>query len=360
MDALILDTSLKAVALIDVFDTFIWTERYSAYGDFEIYPAINEKNLIDLQEDYYVTIQDSDRVMIIEDVLIDSESEDGAKLSVTGRSLESILERRIVWNQTVLSGNLQEAIKKILDENVIFPTDPTNERRIDNVVFEYSDDEAITSLKLASEAQFTGDYVYDVVKVLCDVFKIGFKITLSADNKFVFKLYAGVDRSYEQETNPYVVFSPSFDNLINSSYLRSKKNLKTVTLVAGEGEGSERIRTTVSAANGAGSGLNRRELYTDARDISRNVNDGTLTDEEYNEQLRQRGTEKLAECVEVKSFEGKCEPNMTFKLGEDYFTGDIVQIENEYGIESRARVTEIIRSENSSGFEMYPTFTKIE
>lgn len=356
MEALILDTSFKAVGLVDVFDTFIWTERYSAHGDFEIYPQLTEKNLADLQEDYYVVTNDSDRVMIIEDVQINSESEENPVFMASGRSLESILYRRIVWKQTVLSGNLQDAIEKILNENVISPADP--DRKIDNVVFERNDDEAITSLKLESEAQFTGDYVYDVVKILCDVFGIGFKITLSEDYKFVFKLYAGVDRSYGQDVNPYVIFSPNYENLLNSSYLRSKKNLKTVTLVAGEGEGAERITTTVSSSTDTG--LNRRELYTDAKDISKTVDGGTLSDEEYNEQLVQRGEEKLAECTKVESFEGKSDANVTFKLGEDYFMGDIVQIENEYGIGSRSRVTEIILSESGSGFEMYPTFTKVE
>ena len=360
MDALILDTTLNAVGLIDVFDTFIWTERYSAYGDFEIYTQITDKNLAILQEDYYVVINDSDRAMIIEDIQIESDSEEGPTLVVAGRSLESILERRIVWSQTVLSGNLQDAIEKILDENVIFPDDPDNERRIGNFVFKKNEDATITSLNLESKAQFTGDNVYDVVKVLCEVFQIGFKVTLSADNEFVFKLYAGVDRSYEQSGNPYVIFSPNFENLINSRYLRSKRNLKTVTLVAGEGEGSERVTVTVPSSDGAGKGLNRRELYTDARDVSKTVDDETLSEEDYNKQLTQRGDEKLAECVEVNSFEGQSDPNVTFKLGEDYFVGDIVQIENEYGMESRSRISEVIRSDGGSGFEMYPTFTKVE
>ena len=75
----------------------------------------------------------------------------------------------------------------------------------------------------------------------------------------------GADRSYDQFTNPYVIFSPKFENVINTNYLESKKTLKTVTLVAGEGEGADRRITTVACASGAGTGLNRRELYTDAR-----------------------------------------------------------------------------------------------
>lgn len=358
MDALIIDTDFKPVALVDGFDTFIWTDRYSEYGDFELYPALNEKNLTDLKEDYYVITKDSDHVMIIEDVQIDSNVAENPVLTVTGRSLETILYRRIVWKTTVLSGNLQEAIKKILDENLISPEDEN--RKIENFIFEASADESITSLELSAEVQFTGDYVYDVVKVLCDVYGLGFKVTLSDDNMFVFKLYSGVDRSYDQDVYPYVVFSPKFDNLINSSYLRSKKSLKTVTLVAGEGEGSERTTVTVEASDGAKTGIDRRELYTDARDLSRNVDGGTLTEDEYKSTLEERGREKLVENSEIKSFDGQSDPDMNFKVGKDYFIGDIVQIENEYGLTAKSRVTEIMFSENSSGFEMYPTFTKVE
>ena len=67
--------------------------------------------------------------------------------------------------------------------------------------------------------------------------------------------------------------------------------MKTVTLVGGEGEGADRRYTTV----GGGSGLNRRELFTDARDISSNVgSDDALTDAEYMAQLQQRGKEKIS------------------------------------------------------------------
>ena len=366
-----LNTSLEAVKIIDEFDSFIWTDRYSAYGDFELYLAPTEGNLtyvdhnsneIKSIEECYLISNESEHVMIIEDIQIDSDVENGSQLYISGRSLESILNRRIIWKQTVISGNLQNAIKKLLNENIINPSD--SKRKVNNLIFEESTDTAITSLKISGKAQFTGDNLYDVITSLCDIFGIGFKITLSEANQFVFKLYSGVDRSYNQSENPYVAFSPSFDNLRNSSYLKSKKNLKTITLVAGEGEGAERKTVSVDVSNGSATGLDRRELYTDARDISSNVTDEngnstTLSPEDYNAQLTERGNEKLSEYVSIQAFEGEAEPNMTYKFETDYFIGDIVQIMNEYGIESRSRITEVMRSESSSGIEIYPTFTQI-
>ena len=205
--------------------------------------------------------------------------------------------------------------------------------------------------------QYTGDNLYDVINKICSERSIGFKVTLNNNKQFVFKLYAGADRSYDQSVNPYVIFSPKFENIINSNYVESKSALKTVTLVGGEGEGSARKYTTV----GGGSGLNRRELFTDARDISSDVGDGVvLSDAAYTAQLQQRGKEKLAENTDVTSFEGQVETTVMFRYGEDFFNGDVVQIANEYGHETKARIVEIVMSEDEDGNSVYPTFKTIE
>ena len=355
MEFLILDKDLNTSSVLDIYESILWTDRYNKCGDFEIYTSMTDTILSELQQDYYVWSRDSEHTMIIEDIQITADAEDGNNLIVVGRSLESILERRIIWNQTILSGNFQNGIKKLLDENVISPTD--SNRKIDNFIFVESTDTAITELTL--EAQFTGDNLYDAICDLCASKEIGFKVTLTEEGKFAFQLYAGADRSYDQLTNPYVVFSPSFENIINSNYLESKKTLKTVTLVAGEGEGSERKTKEVAISSGGGSGLARRELYTDARDISSTTDDGTLTEAEYNSQLEQRGKEKLADSTETITFEGEMETSKMFVYGEDFFMGDIVQIVNEFGIEAKARVVEMIHSQDENGVDFYPTFETV-
>lgn len=355
MEFLILDKDLNTSSVLDIYESILWTDRYNKCGDFEIYTSMTDTILSELQQDYYVWSRDSEHTMIIEDIQITADAEDGNNLIVVGRSLESILERRIIWNQTILSGNFQNGIKKLLDENVISPTD--SNRKIDNFIFVESTDTAITELTL--EAQFTGDNLYDAICDLCASKEIGFKVTLTEEGKFAFQLYAGADRSYDQLTNPYVVFSPSFENIINSNYLESKKTLKTVTLVAGEGEGSERKTKEVAISSGGGSGLARRELYTDARDISSTTDDGTLTEAEYNSQLEQRGKEKLADSTETITFEGEMETSKMFVYGEDFFMGDIVQIVNEFGIEAKARVVEMIHSQDENGLDFYPTFETV-
>ena len=355
MEFLILDENLNASSVLDTYESILWTDRYNKCGDFEIYTSMSDTVLSRIKQDYYIWTRDSEHVMIVEDIQITSDAEDGNNLIVVGRSLESVLDRRIIWKQTVLSGNFQNGIKKLLDENVISPTDES--RKINNFVFVESTDPAVTSLTL--EAQFTGDNLYEAICDLCASKDIGFKITLTDDGKFAFQLYAGADRTYDQLVNPHVVFSPSFENIINSNYLESKKSLKTVTLVAGEGEGSDRKTKEVAISSGGGSGLGRRELYTDARDISSTTDNGTLTEAEYNSQLEQRGRQKLADNTVTKTFEGEMETSKMFVYGEDFFMGDMVQIVNEFGIEAKARVVEMIHSQDENGIDFYPTFETI-
>lgn len=482
MDLTVLNQNLVEFSILDTYNSLIWTDRYNEAGDFEIYTAMTSDILDVIKQGYYLRRNDSEHIMIIEKLLINSNVEDGNMLTVTGRSIESLLDRRIVWGQKTISGNLQEGIKTLLNENVISPSN-TN-RKIPNFIFEASTDPAITGLTI--DAQYTGDNLYDVIQSICSEREIGFKVTLNDSKQFVFKLYAGVDRSYEQTENTYVVFSPKFDNLVSSNYMESKSALKNVTLVGGEGEGTARRYTAV----GNVAGLDRRELFTDARDISSDSNEditesfdftkypsqvfnessktfvtdarfnstmvdiskyagrtiqiaipaysvteGTasnyatilvdsskkyvstlkkwdaydaanqgslyaydlllptnathiytsmfsqkaiddsvyygslddfgcvtikLSNTEYTSLLRQRGKEKLSENVEVTSFEGEAETTTMFKYGEDFFNGDVVQIADEYGHETQARILEIVTSENEEGFSVYPTFSMIQ
>lgn len=376
MEFLVLNTKFEAVAILDVFESFIWTDRYSKCGDFEIYTSSDRQTIETLKEDFYIWTEDSEHVMIIENRKIITDVEEGNKLLVSGRSLESILDRRIVWNQILLDGDFQTQIKRLLTENVINPSD--SNRKISNFIFEETDDPYILSLKV--RVQYTGDDLYEAVCKLCESVSIGFKITLNDNNQFVFKLYSGTDRSYDQEINPYVVFSPSFENIINSNYYESKVGYKNVGLVAGEVDntipyagtsnsaggttvtiGEVSARRTIVVGESTSKELSRRELYVDARDISSTTSNGSsISTSAYDDLLRQRGNERLNENKIIQAFDGQVESTQMYRYGEHYFMGDITQLENEYGMESKVRVTEFIRSVDKDGIDSYPTFEVIE
>ena len=354
MEVWILDTNFSSVSVLDTFESLIWTDRYREYGDFEIFAFPTSQLINDAKDDFYLYNPASEHTMIIEHHEVTTDIEEGPRFIVTGRSLESLLTRRIVWNQTTISGSLQNGIKKLITENFISPEVP--ERKITNFVFVDSTDPEIT--KLTHEQQYTGDIIYDVIVDLCNTYDIGFKITLNIDKKrFEFSLYKGKDRSYAQETNPYVIFSPNYENIINSDYTHSIKDYKNVTRIGGEGVGIDRKMT----AYGNASGLNRREIFTDARDISSKTDDGeVLSDQDYLNLLQQRGKENLSEYAVKEGFEGEVEASKMFIYGRDFFLGDCVQVQNEFGMSGTSLVSEIVFSQDKDGESVFPTFLSLQ
>lgn len=352
MDIYVLDTNFNMIGVVDSYTSVIWTTRYYSPGDFELYLPATDSMITLLREDYYLC-RDSDiagdtykNVMIIEKINPKTDIESGDYLTVTGRCLKSILSRRIIWNQTSINGKLELGIRKVLTENVISPT--ITDRKIGGFTLG-----PVRGFSDTIEIQATGDEIATFLQEVCTSYGIGWDVYIRGGN-FVFDLYKGSDRSYNQTTNPYVVFSPEYDNLISSDYVYSKEAYKNTALVAGEGEGLERRTETV----GAYSGLQRYEVYVDARDIS--SNNGEITEDQYNSMLSEKGSEKLSELGATESFEGEIEVKSNYTLNKDYFLGDIVQVINEYGIEASPRIIEIIDSEDDTGHSIIPTFSTWE
>jgi len=340
--------------IVDTYESLIWTERYSEAGDFELVVPASKEALDTFELDRWIKIKDSNYVMVIESIEMSTDAEEGNKLKISGRSLESIIDRRIIWNQTILESKLQTAIKKLLDENVIDPID-TN-RAISNFVFNEQENDYLDSLTI--KAQYTGKNLYDVICEICKSYKLGYRIRLNDNGEMVFSLFYGTDRTYAQNENPYVIFSSKFDNVNSSRFIRSSVVKKNVDLVAGEGEGSERKKIEVSLDGGTWTGLDRREMFSDRRDVS--SNEGAISDADYYAQLTEAGTAALAEQNKKEAFEADVDSQAMFVYGVDYFMGDILQFENEYGIKRTIRVTELIRSVETSGYKVYPTFNVIE
>ena len=309
--------------------------------------SANDKNIDILQNGYYIKRTDTDRVGINETKTTQTSEETGDYIIVSGRMLESILDRRIVWQQTTLNGSINESLHRLLAENAIAPSESA--RQIPNFTFITQEE-----FKGKVEMQITGDSLLTAVLDICKMFGLGFKVILSTTNVITACLYKGVDRSYQQTENSYVEFSPDFDNLISSNFMTSTQNYRNVALVAGEGEGLDRKTSSIGTAEG----MDRYELYVDARDVS--SNEGEITEREYKKLLDERGKEKLLEYLTETYFEADIEPEFMFQYRKDYMLGDITILKNEYGITAYPRIVEVIESEDETGYKVVPTFESEE
>lgn len=439
----VMDKEFQTVGVIDVYESLLWTDRFYTYGDFELYTAFDPKIVDICKQDYFMYINESPHLMVIESINVESDVEKGNNLKITGRSLESMIDRRIVWEQIVIPNKkpFHTFVKEMLEDNIIDPW-PYNgnrnnkrrntsqqkisdDRKIENFYYVDTTDPAIIGLTLV-ETYYFGENLYDLFTTLFeDNFNktIGYKILLDENNRFRFELYTGVDRSYEQgdgyvktqdtvkcaqktyyekvsegvyvltsdtkfkkkkkyyekvEILPFVVFSPQFDNVVNSNYLDSIQDMKNVALVAepeptqtpegGGGEEGEVPEGALVAGDevhlpretlivGKGHGIDRRELFSDASDLQKADFED---DDDYKIALQDRGKDDLHEHKRVTSYEGEVEASRQFVYNKDFFMGDIVQMSNEYGMGGKARVVEWVLSIDKDGITSYPTFDAVQ
>ena len=337
----VMSSSFVRLGAVDDYISLIWTTRYYASGDFELCVPANAKNLNLYAQDYFIVRDDDENVGIIEDVKIQYIDE-VATMIVSGRFLDAILARRIIAVQTTVSGKISACINTLITENVIDPD--ISARTIDNFVLGSYD--IATTMK----AQYTGKNLLETICDICKTYGIGYKVTLNDENEFVFQLYEGIDHTYDQSVNPWVIFSDRYDNLLSSEYQESYQDIATAVLVAGEGEGLDRKTAWVTDGS---TGISRHEIYKDQKNIR--SNDGEIGDEEYQELLEEAGEELLTKYT--TAFAGTVYFD-SIKYKEDVNVGDLCVIENsQWGISINSRLVEVIESVNEAGeYSIVPTF----
>ena len=357
MNLYILDREFNVVDIIDDYTSLIWRPAYYDIGDFELYLRASSNAVALLQKNYYL-VREKDmvvdesgnttfnNVMIIKNFHLSTDAEAGDFLTYTGRELKFLLHQRIIWKQTNLNSKVEYALRRLVNENAITPTDS---KRI------------IPALALGEEAglaasirkQITGAYLDECIKEICATYGYGWTVYIH-NKSLMFSVYQGADRSYNQNSIPYVIFSDDFDNILNSEYELNSENYANTALIGGEGEGTARIYTTIGAEN---EGLDRYEAFTDAKDVSRNKDtEDEITLEEYLELLQERGAENLASRVITEGFSGEVISDLTFKYGVDFFLGDTVTVMNSYGISKNVMVLSAIESVDETGTKLIPQF----
>ena len=322
----------------------IWTSRYYKCGDFQIIMPARADYLRLLEESYYiVNDDDKDNIGVIENYVIRNTKEVGDQITITGRFSPMVLGKRIIAQQTQLSGYVQDGLRNLVNMNVINPT--KIERKISCVRLGDYKNEIIEKIDM----QTTGENLLTKIEEIAETYGIGFRMPLR-DEKLYFELYKGVDRSYKQDVNPWVIFSDEYDNLTESEYICNTTDFKNVFLIATEGEGLDRKILWGSSNDNENeiSDLDRNEVYVDQRNMSSNQDD--ITEDEYYAQMNIEGKNNLTTITQA--FSGKVILN-NYKYGKpedggDFYIGDIVTIKNsKRGIYINARIVEVIQTQTS-------------
>lgn len=218
----------------------------------------------------------------------------------------------------VFTGDYESAIQHFIENNTDLITLGINYNRGDTAT---------------TRARF--NVLQDLITELCIASGLGYECIFE-NKEFVLNVIQGKDISTNQSENSPVIFSEKFDNIRNLEFIYNIQQSKNVAIVAGQGEAAERAIVIV----GTETGLKRREMFVDARDIE----DDAL--------LPQRGEEKLAEVREEISLAfDVVHENKSFIYERDYNVGDIVTVVSDYAT-MHTRILSATEDYSDKGYEL--------
>ncbi|MER1999141.1 MAG: hypothetical protein ABS882_05145, partial [Lysinibacillus sp.] len=184
---------------------------------------------------------------------IDAESEN---LTVYAFSMNHLFDWRTIMRQERYSGNVETVIKRFIANQCI--TTSAN-RVIPHLVLA-----ANSGIDATTDTSATGKNLEEFTWSYCEKHEMTVDVLMNHQTKrYEVYTWQGEDRS-EQATTNAIKFSKEFENVGNIEFVYDESNYKTTAIVAGEGEGVARQTVTV---NDSVSGLNRKEIFVDARDV---------------------------------------------------------------------------------------------
>lgn len=259
LEVIVLSPEFVPIGPINRMTAFRWIERFCALGDFELWCPLTPENAELLVEDNLIWIG-TDSVGVIETIQKTKDTEGSLGLRVSGRFNECWLERRIIWDKYSRTDFVSNHLRSMVYDNAINPS--SSVRKIPGIVL--GESQAVKGSSVAYQAHRSN--LWESILELSKPHGLNPRLMNEVPSRLCqFVVTEAVDRSIEQNKVPAVVLSSSLNDVLSSDYTADNTSSKSMAIVAGAGEGTERKMAFI---NDALSGLSRRELYVDARDLS--------------------------------------------------------------------------------------------
>jgi hypothetical protein len=376
MDLFTMNQNFLADKNIDEFASAIWTERYTAAGDFQLVVRASQEWIDALAPGTFLGLIGSKEVMIVE-----TQSTENGLLTVTGRTLLSFLEERWAWfrnpdytadpttyivdfAETAVPGQFIADVVNAMVINPVAFASPVSTANLD------WPNEKIPGLVLgpvdtsgvARRLTISTGPLYDAIQPVAEQNNVGISLYLDSASPVTgyvlkFTTYQGRDLTSDQSTYPLVRLSPDLDTLSGVKELNSISGYKNVAYVYYQGTISTHLADPAAPTP---EGFARRILVVDAAgDPTTFNNDQYVTPAQMAAFRDQNAKDALANHNYIHAVDGETSPISEYKYGTDYKMGDILELESFTGALSKARVTEFIRSQDSNGEKAYPTISVI-
>lgn len=296
------DKNLELITVISRWVSLLGVNTYNTMGAFTL-EMRNNSNISQLMKDFfYCTVDNDDENPYI---VMSAQSVEGSVV-FTGFPCTYIFSKRV--STTVIKNkNAEQAMKDLVDSMASW----------DNLMT--APLQGLTDIFIN---QISGKQILEYLQGIGQANDIGFRV-VKEGKKLVFKCF-------KPSLNNNVKYATSLRNVTNLDYFKSENDYYNVAVVAGAGEGSNRV--TVTATLGNPIGTERRELYMDARNEQPEEEETTSA---YEQRLSQIGLQKLTETLRIETL------NFLVKASDDVKLGDIINVSlDEFDISVQARVVE--------------------
>ena len=355
---------LEGGELINGTTSVMWVERYRENGEFTIIAPVSSNLRTMLPLGTLISHMDTTEVMVVENHEIVANTDDELEITITGRSLETTLENRIVGaNRTMplASGAALPEYTLAADYTWIQAVTLVNDHIYGPSLID-SDDELINmqclhqvaGTSVSEERPLKRATVYKHLLEIAEVDDLGIKTVRPgiwspypvADRKTAFIIHVGNDLTDS------IVFSYASGEVQNAQYLWSNKKLKTSALVT-----SKWLETVV---NGPEANYDRRTMFVDASEIdsAETVAPTGATRTAYLAIMATLGNQALAAQKEIALAKADINKAGTrYLYRTDYEVGDLVMVHGDYDTSRIMRVVEYVEIDDENGESGYPTLS---
>lgn len=324
----LLDKKLDLASMpIEDYTSLTWSPAWSENGSFRL---VGSPRLLEYIRGgaEFIWLQGRGEIGLIDDI-----EYSGGQCTLSGTFAESMLGWRILLEETSFSGNAESAALAAVKANLrSLPLISTGEAKGYNETVE--------------SVLERGTALDEAMRTILRPLGMAFAVNYNGGNTLALEIRKGLDRTQSQTENSWAIFSESFENIAQCSYTRRRGSYKNTATVYGTYNGAT-VSETVDLSNGE----MRREgaFWAD-------IDQESMTEEQYREVLRGRGTEYLEEYKAEESITGEAE-GQNLLPGADYDIGDIVDVVMEdIGLIQSERITGMDIVMENGGTRIIPKF----
>lgn len=340
--------NFTSAQIVDVFSSLTVWRYYYSYDKFSVTVPLTVANIALFQNENLLMI--NDEYFYIDSVVSDDAT--SGKMTVTGKSLAGKSTKRIIARTYNVTKRAEQIVADHLNNELVAPT--LAARKMNYLTL------ASVGTLTSGTVSYQNSYgtVSDEIESLMETYDFGLK-EVATDYQTPSQqitLYKGTDKS------DVVEFSAEYENILSESFEQSDYDEMTMAYVYGEGDGA--ARKSVKIGNSL-SGIERSELYVDARDLQQTTQDDdgddvTMSNADYLALLTERGNQKLAEQVAVLSMNGDIDLHSElFEYRTDYDVGDRVRVTSKiFGLTKTAVLTAVEETWDKDGHHLTPTWDK--